>query len=440
MTTGTILDRLAAPVQFAVKTCIDQNTIAEWMMTVMKACREYTETVEKRIIFEGRGGIRMTPRGTTSAQYRAIVAADEAASNDGGAASSASKPASRFITISREAKGLQVSMLSTVYTEIVLSIAYLHHRAFELDDLIIFSTRLAEKISRKVAADKVQLPMDSVLDRRQRLAAETAAETAVAERAAERAHMLRSEPYVRDLQRSIRLWYQAFRLYVERHLSVASSLEQHVEDMQSLVSSKSMERLQGRLEDIRRCFIPLLRTYGRSSPIILDQAEDVVLLKQDDFRYPFDASWFGLMVIRSRLGYGRQRLDLMAREMADAGICNPLAQTHSMIRERIERDVRECLLPALVSDQRLQSQVVIQTHFISSIATVLADYIIDFAILCFNFAIGFTDRTSCTTIQLRAVMTIFLQMQSTSLVPLTPRQTAFLADLMTHTIAYTASK
>ena len=218
-------------------------------------------------------------------------------------------------------------------------------------------------------------------------------------------------------------------------MASAGELENHLEDMRAMVNSKSIERFQHRLEDIRNAFPRIQIKNGRSSPLAIGKAEDVILFKQEDFNYPFDASWFELMQIRSILGLGRPRLDAMARELSERGFSNPLARMYSTMTDRIGRDIRENLLPIIPEiDPRMMSQVVIKNEFIESVAGIIADYIIDASIQDFNYAVGFTDMASGTTIQLRAIKTIFLQMQSSCLLPLTTKQLEFLTDVMTHAI------
>ncbi len=477
MATGTSLDRLASPIQFAVKTSIDASTIAGWISDMTKAFREYSEKVEGRSIFSGNSGIRVTPRGTVSSQNR----------NQTGNAVKSSLP--RFLTISREAKSLQVTLISTVYTEILCSIIYLHHRAFELEDLIIFSCRLADWLGRQTNATRIPTHVANAVreyressrqamtkkdfgsDAMQSISGEIDARStstststltltstststsdantcanskspfSIVDKASIPHIYMPGEHEERRTRAMIQLWFKAFRLYVSRNPFCQTDLGRHLEDMKELSNTKSIERFQNRLEDIRNCFPKISADHGHYRPITIDSADDVILFKTDDFNYPFDASWFELMYIRSCQGMGHARLKNIAKNLNSKGITSPFALTYNTIVDRISKDIRENLLPAISDiDDRMKNQIIIKNEFIESVANVIGDYIIDMAIQYFNFAAGFTDMASGTTIQLRAVKTIFFQMQSTYLLPLTSKQASFLNDVMTHVIKTSMNK
>jgi hypothetical protein len=487
MASGTSLDRLASPIQFAVKTSLDANTIATWMAEMTKAFREYAENIERRVIFSGYSGRRVTPRGTISAQNR--VQAENVTKSI----------LPRFLTNSKEAKSLQATLISTVYTEILIAIIYLHHRAFELEDLIIFSCRLSEWIGRQANAARLptfivnavkehrgiaqskqasakgpsdeKAPTQAIVPNSFSTAVQSTAphadgphEASVIPKdgtssSAPSSQAAISPPPVpldtaslnriylpgeieeRRTKLLIELWYKAFRLYVTRNPFCYADVGRHLDDMGTMTASKSLERFQHRLEDIRNNFPKISAEHGRNRPLTLDSADEVILFRADDFGYPFDASWFELMHMRSKQGMGHERLDAMARDLTQRGGASPLTRMHSTIAERLERDIRENLLPAIAAaDDRLRDQIVIKNEFVSSVACVIADYIIDASIEYFNYAVGFTDMASGTTIQLRAVKTIFLQMQSACLLPLTAKQVSFLNDVMTHAIGDKSSK
>jgi hypothetical protein len=294
-------------------------------------------------------------------------------------------------------------MISDVYTEILMSICYLHHRGFDLDDLVIFSCKLAERLSRP---DHSSTSYDAAIT-----------------------------------QQMIDLWFKAFRLYIARNPTSSALLERHLDDMKAMAATHTISRFQNRLEEIRSCFPRIIEEHGRNTPITIDRADDAILFQQEDFEYPFGASWFELMYIQSKLGLGQHRLEMMTKDINEKGFSFQLARICPTIIDRFQRDLRENLLPAIGEvDARLGRDIIIKDDFIDSTANILTDYIVASAISYYNYAVAYTDMVSGTTIQLRAIRTIWLQISSTYIIPLTEKQLQFLTDVVTHAIKYGSGK
>lgn len=352
-------------------------------------------------------------------------------------------------------------MLSLVYTEILWSIVYLHHRAFELEDLIINTCRLSEKLVKYITTSR--LAAEAVKVERSAASRAAAASSAVSARpvvpssaavsgdttsgrgtASEKKDSASSmfNTYEEDkMHTMIDLWYKAFRLYIARNPTSAMELEKHVADMRSMTNTKSLERFHHRLDDIRSLFPKIQASSGRSAPLSISTPADVILFKQEDFNYPFDASWFEIMCIISAMGMGHKQLDTMTKELSEKGYTVPLSRLYGTMVERIGKDMRDSLLPALIAvDERMQHQVVVRDEFIEAAAGVIADYFIAMSIRYFNYAVAYTDMASGTTINKRAIETILMQLPTVHPSPLTCKQSRLVFDIMAHAVKYGSGK
>ena len=68
---------------------------------------------------------------------------------------------------------------------------------------------------------------------------------------------------------------------------------------------------------------------------------------------------------------------------------------------------------------------------LDDVSNVLTNIIFDFGILFYNYAKGFTDRASTTTVQLRTLKIILLLIGSDSFTSLTVKQEQLLSGLST---------
>ncbi|MFA5091123.1 MAG: hypothetical protein WC483_00545 [Candidatus Paceibacterota bacterium] len=436
MTTYPCLESRAAPLQFGVETGVDMTAIASWMSDITKFCREYAEKIQKVAVFPGDPSCKITPRGTLSTQAK-----------PGQASAKGSIP--RFLTNSREGKGFVVSLISAVYTEIVWSLVYLHHRAFELEDLILGTGKLIEWLkSRPHVLDSSTIPPPPPVEGKESLRqyGTAAASSAVSSAAAASQPTLSASQRAAidyDLRKTpiyLNLWFRSFRLFIERHPSDAGRLVHHIEDMRSMTNTKNVDRFCRRLADIQS-FFPDILANGRTRPVAVSSAEDAILVKQEDFSYPFDGSWLEFMLGMKNLGLGRVRLDRMNAEMTAKGIGSQIGVLYDAIFKRFVKDINEKILPAVNGiDERMEKQMCIQRDFIDSVAGILTDFIIALSIQYFNYAVSFTDMAQGTTIQFRAIKTILLQIPSAHTPSLTNRQILFLSDVIPHFIRHSTDK
>jgi len=380
MITGTVLDFRPSPAQFAVRTGIDPTTIAGWLADIIKECREYATNLLGMHIFTGNPEDRITPRGTLSSQTR---------TGEG----KTSKASPRFLTISREVRSMHVSLISLMYTEILSGIIYLHHRAFELEDLIIFSSELASRLSGEVKTERARL--DEMID----------------------------------------LWLKAFLRFIERNMVAIPKLAAQTSDIETVCTTKSLERFEGRLELIRNSLTHHIEDHGRYRPLILVDPAETIIIPHADYKYPLGASFFELVRYRISLGLGYSRIHSMLSDLQATRSGSPIPKIFTTMIERFAKDIKEHLIPSLKAcDSRIGASVEITNTFIERLARLLANHIIDMALSYFNFAVSFTDRASGTTIQLRAFKTILCQTPPDTIIPLTPEQIELLDHLAIHVI------
>lgn len=330
-----------------------------------------------------------------------------------------------------------------------MSVTYLHHRAFELEDLILGTTKLIEWLDQRPQVKEISFDQDDrtattlgspptspmSLDMKEVRAYGTPAVKMTP------SEKLALEYDMRKARQYLDLWFRSFRLFVERHPTTSERLASFVEDMRSMTSTRSMLRFSNRLTTMQELFPTIQSNGGRSAPVTIARVEDVIIVKQEDFEYPFGASWLEFMLKMKNLGLGKARLDHMIQVMIAKGGSNQIGTLHDTIQKRFIKDIGEKLIPAMNGvDERMERQIYVQRSFIESLANVMTDFIITMAIQYFNFGVGFTDMAQGTTIQFRAIKTILLQIPSMHTPALTERQMQFIGDVIPHFIRHSTGK
>lgn len=369
------------------------------MKQLVQECKNYAENVEKRVIFHGDPLRKMTPRGTPSYASSKSKSRDSTSISTPtpniGVARMGGKSSVKPLTISREILSLLSSLLSMAMTEVMMGIIYLHHRAYELEDLIRFSNKLA----------------DHLADKGRNATQKNEEKTKV----------------------FIRTWHKAFLLYIDRHREYVPELFNHVPALTSMVQMGSIDRFVNRLEEIRNHFPSIQASHGCSRPVVLQQVEDVIILRQPDFEYPLGGSWLDFMRVRRKFGGGMSRLEHMANASLNAGFPTLFASIRMQIAERMRKDVSDNLISLIVGDELgMNGGVEIGESFVESIVSTLTDYIIDTGMSMFAYAVGSTNQVSAVTIQLQAMKVIWLQTPTSFIMPFTDRQITFLSDVVLH--------
>jgi len=393
--------------QFAVGTSITEQDISKWFTEIINVCKVYAESVEGKVVFAGDSSRRITQRGMPSAQTRTSTAI--------------SKTAPRFITISKEAKTFILSLLSIAYTEIVASVGYIHHRAFELNDLSVSTKELIEKIEMKISRND---RANKQIVRNQQKESE---DPLVVEG---RKHMIEYEEKL--FRERLDAWYKGFRLWSARNPEASGCLTTEIEDLASATQTKDLYRLQRLVEQIRDKFIGISNFHSRNEPVYVTTAQNVILCKQYDFQYPFGASWFELMHKAHELGLGRERLEVA---------CRGHSTTVTAMYEAIKKDIREQVLPAIKSlDPRMGSLVIVNNSFIDEVASVIVDFMVYLSIQMYSYVAAGTDSATATTIQYRAINIILQQFPTNNISPLSPGQCDFISTMFIRAVTMAANK
>jgi hypothetical protein len=378
MATGTMLDSCVPPLMFAIKSDIDATLIGTWIKDIVEECKTYGKMVGNAVL-TSEGDKRVTPRGIESTQKKASQRGESP----------------RFLTVSREGKSLISTLISYLYTEVLMGVTYLHHRAYELQDLLILTHKVEEFMSEssKTPPEKLHMYMEA--------------------------------------------WARQFQLCVSRDPQLYKDFATKTADVMFMVESKSMSRLRDHFTHIAQSLETARIEHGRNESFAIVEIQDVILMKQKDFSYPFDISLLELLHSRRELEQGYARLGEMLDELKKKGTPTKIAEYYACIREKIMIDIRNNLLPALRgTDDRIAKAIEISSTFVSSFADTVTNFIFDLSILYFNYAIAFTDRTTGTTIQLRAEKVVFSQFAATTLFPLPEKLITLFNDITKHAITY----
>lgn len=369
------ISRKPSPVQFVVPTSIDAGVIGTWLMYLTSVeFRDFHTSVLGFQIFGGTKRDKITPRGKASSA-RASDVVDKRA------------PA-RLITISRECKEAMVSVISYMYSEILLSIFYLHHRAYELEDLYDYTT----EISSKIRSGEMDMEKN------------------------------REELYK---------WFKAYSLYVSRSNLQSSRLA----ELDQLISGQAKTRLITELSNIKEMLLWKQTSDGRNSPLVIDGVEDVIILKKPDFEYPLGAMWFETRYRRLKQEQGYPRLKKMVESVKKHGAFTQVPNRYSTILEKFKKDFGANIVSAIQeAGDRFNKNIVITNKFINEVSIVFTNHIFDTAIQFYDYVVGFTDRSTSTTINLRAISTINSLCNCDDLLPLTPAQYRAMEALTAHAL------
>lgn len=374
--TGTSLDAQPAPVQFAVRTDIDPNTLGAWFKLVIDELRAYGKALGNPILCS-TGDKKLTPRGVVSTQKKTTTRGESP----------------RFLTFSREKRDTTKSLISYLYTEVLMAVTYQHHRAHELEDLLILTH------DTQALLDRGELDPDRKLF-------------------------------------YLKTWYRQFRLCVTRNLRLFSTFARSLGDIEEMITTKSEERFKSNFVHISNELERARINSGEGGSFAITDVTDVILLKQEDFEYPFGISFLEVFYARKELEQGYARLKEMIGNRQSSGTPTKMADHCKTIRERVVMDIRSNLLPALRGiEGRIEKTIEVTSMFVDSLADLITNYIFDMAILYFNYAIAFTDCATGTTIQLRAEKVIFSQFAASSLFPLPSAAIQMLTDLTKHSIS-----
>jgi hypothetical protein len=236
---------------------------------------------------------------------------------------------------------------------------------------------------------------------------------------------------------SVDIWARQFHLCVTRDPVLYAGFETTLADVAYMVENKSMARLRNRFSAISQQLETTRITYRADSSFAVVDVQDVILVKQKDFAYPFGISLLELIHNRKELGQGYPRLYEMIDGLRKSGTPTKIAEYYSAIQGKIMTDIRTNLLPALRGrEDRIAKSVEITSAFVASFADLITNFVFDLAIMYFNYAVAFTDCTTGTTIQLRAEKVVFSQFATTGLFPLPEPMVNMFRDITRHAIMY----
>jgi hypothetical protein len=389
------LDGVSGQFLFAVRTDIETTTIGTWLKQLVEECREYGVSMKNRVL-TATGDKRITPRGRVSKQQKPKPGGKTVKTKK---SSGSSSETGRFLTISREIKGLFCSLISYMYTEVLMAVTYLDHRANELRDLRVLTSKIEEMFKNR---DKIN---------------------------------------PEELHSKLHVWNKSFQHCVRRDPLLFAKLATRLDDTSLMIETKSHSRLMDNFailsNDLSQAQVELPKARAFS---IVDIA-DVILLKQTDFEYPFGVSLIEILEARKELGQGYPRMAEIIDSVKIHRTTSGITSLYLTIRERIATDIRNNLLPALRGiNDIVERTIEISSTFVSSFADLTANFILDLAISCFNYAIAFTDYKTGTTIQLRAIKMILSQWYSTSLFPFPEPLINMICDLTQHSALYGQDK
>jgi len=375
-----------SPVNFAVPCTIDGSTVGGWLQALTGEFKDHMAKVQGWEIFPGKSVPRKTARG--------LLSANAGPSTTGKEKTDEKEQKSRFMTIGKEVKAAARSLISLLATELALSIVYIHHRAFELDDILCQTEETIGKFNESALAPE------------------------------------------EERKRYIQRWAENFEFYLERHeQDVNSDLKEALLPARSMVNSENVASIRSRLHTIRDMLKAEFDIHGRNTPVVISSASMCILLKHKDVHYPYGKSFFEIAKKVSDLGLAKHCIAEMARECRKGEMACTITDKYDGIKKRIQEDLRANLLPTLASmNERMKADVILESVFFEQAATIIADFIVFFSLAMFRVSAACTDGRVGTTINNRMVQTIFSQIPTDGLMTLSRLQMTIVENIVVHAI------
>jgi hypothetical protein len=409
------------PFQFVVKCGIEQGAIATWIITIIRELLVYVRDICKQQVFHGTPTARITPRGVASSQSNITFSTtsstlpgfdpiERGVDSGTSTASSSSSPSvktnMRFVTLSKEYRLFLPTKISWMLTEVAISIIRLHYLAFEIEAIV----SLGEEITEKLA-----YPIEQTLERMQE--------------------------YGPRQKKYGGIWLKRLTHFYARHPDLPG-IDRMLVDLQHAYETESYRRFYDHYLYMKNHIKNLVPTYGRHRPLVLSTATDVVLLKQPDFSYPLEGSFFDLALQRKRMGQGLRRLATANIDIrTKAPITTQIPSIVSTMTVRVRKDVTEKLRGFVnaLSERLGQDNILLTPQFYDEVADVIVNDLADSAVTNFWEAASFTDKASGTTIQLRARKCIMAQYLSDTIFPLPPLMFDFVSAIIANPVIKNAS-
>jgi len=358
---------------------------------IINELQKYSKIVHNYIVFHGDTKYRITPRGILSENCkRGTTKKKETPPKT-------TKTKSKFLTIAREIKCLLITMFSMMYLEIVISIIYIHHRAYELRHVIKLTNIVGEKIN---SLDK------------------------------------ESEEYIKRWIHKLGLYTQRLGYMTGQLESISPVVLSDTLMMKNVTALRNQYiAISGKLQDAIQSEAP------RSRPITFENAEQVICMKQEDFEYPFGMALFELAYVQHKTGQGYPRLEKVIEELKEKGHATVLPRIYATLRDKFRKDITESLIPSIKQiDKGMAEEIEFTPQFVNAIRDVLVDFVICLSIHFFHYGLSVTNHASGTKIQLMALNTVLTNLHSNILYPLPPNMILFFREITRKTIELTRKK
>lgn len=287
----------------------------------------------------------------------------------------------RFITISKEIRNFHISIISLFYSEILMAVIYLHHRAFDVNDLFEHANKINELIAEK----------DYDLE---------------------------------GIQQLLKSFITNCKIYISRDLQAFTNDDEWINFsglIKTLEENLNKDTIISSFYTIKNILQNRASKCGRISPLVIKKIEDIILFKHLDFEYPYGTSFIELFYRRIKMGYNTNLFNII-RKMSGKDINNSNFKT-SHIRSKITNDIKQNLISGIYeADSRMKKTVKISQQFIKDLTDFIIEHLWEMSIAYFRYAAASTNYYSSTTIQLLAFRTVIYQSPINELIPISPNQ------------------
>jgi len=335
------------PSHFALNCNIKSEQFGDWIIDITELIRLHELNALHHNVFPGDPSMKITPRGQRS--------------NAPGSSSGKTAKRIKFITVGREIKELIRSLFSLLYVEIFMACIHLHHRLMEVRHLQKFGMEVHKDIMDDKPKARIKLEH----------------------------------------------WVKSFNAYQIRNGNPIDDETFAAEPIERLMQVQNKRRLLNRLELSLKTLGTSAATTYKTPVVTLIDVNDAILIKQPDFKYPFDASFLEFFVARRELGFGIEQVKNIVGETKHGSI--PII--YNAIRTTFISDFKEELFSAIESDgisSEIKQGINVTTEFIEEVSHVFANAVIDLSVLSYNYAKAQTDNAATVTIQLKAFKTMLL--------------------------------
>lgn len=354
------------PTEFALNCSVKSDTIGEILIGISEMIRKHEKDIEGHDIFPRGMNMKITPRG-----QKTELTATEKKTNG---------REIKFETASREVKYLLQRLISLSYCEIYVSIIHLYTRLIDVFDLLTFTEEFRVVV---MANDD------------------------------------RFEEYLYH-------WVKRYKAFVIRHSIEADDFfirESH----ESLKQVQNKTRILNGLDIVSANLRKISAVSNPAPKLTLLSANDVILMKQEDFEYPFGASFFELMIVVRECGYGINQIRNISKDHRKGNIIDMFKSFKTEIASNFKDEIYENV-KNFCGDRHI-GLIVITNDFIEDVSDVIANFMFAIGVSAYNYSKAHTDYISTTTIQLRALKSILLNIVPGAYTSLTPSQIECLSVL-----------